>query len=149
MLAIESKVEYITHISNNPKIYKPKPKKLCNSYLPPSFTKKKTFKQKKSSTEILKHKFNFDFKDDFLGDKKDNKEIKNESRRPKMEIENISFKEMEEDFLKLKEKEEIKRAQNELLFLLRRTTKDICQDDNENESIKVKRPKNPFAENFE
>ena len=141
MLAIESKVEYITHISDDPKIYKPKPKKLCNSYLPPSFTKKKTFKQKKSSTEILKH--NFDFKDDFSGDIKNKKEI----RRPKIEIENISFKEMEEDFLKLKEKEEIKRAQSELLFLIRRSTKDNSQD--ENESIKVKRPKNPFVENFE
>ena len=140
MLAIESKVEYITHISDDPKIYKPKPKKLCNSYLPPSFTKKKTFKQKKSSTEILKHKFNFDFKDDFSKNKK-------EIRRPKIEIENISFKEMEEDFLKLKEKEEIKRAQSELLFLIRRSTKDNSQD--ENESIKVKRPKNPFVENFE
>ena len=143
MLAIESKVEYITHISDDPKIYKPKPKKLCNSYLPPSFTKKKTFKQKKSSTEILKHKFNFDFKDDFSGDIKNKKEI----RRPKIEIENISFKEMEEDFLKLKEKEEIKRAQSELLFLIRRSIKDNSQD--ENESIKVKRPKNPFVENFE
>ena len=143
MLAIESKVEYITHISDDPKIYKPKPKKLCNSYLPPSFTKKKTFKQKKSSTEILKHKFNFEFKDDFSGDIKNKKEI----RRPKIEIENISFKEMEEDFLKLKEKEEIKRAQSELLFLIRRSTKDNSQD--ENESIKVKRPKNPFVENFE
>ena len=143
MLAIESKVKYITHISDDPKIYKPKPKKLCNSYLPPSFTKKKTFKQKKSSTEILKHKFNFDFKDDFSGDIKNKKEI----RRPKIEIENISFKEMEEDFLKLKEKEEIKRAQSELLFLIRRSTKDNSQD--ENESIKVKRPKNPFVENFE
>ena len=143
MLAIESKVEYITHISDDLKIYKPKPKKLCNSYLPPSFTKKKTFKQKKSSTEILKHKFNFDFKDDFSGDIKNKKEI----RRPKIEIENISFKEMEEDFLKLKEKEEIKRAQSELLFLIRRSTKDNSQD--ENESIKVKRPKNPFVENFE
>ena len=143
MLAIESKVEYITHISDDPKIYKPKPKKLCNSYLPPSFTKKKTFKQKKSSTEILKHKFNFDFKDDFSGDIKNKKEI----RRPKIEIENISFKEMEEDFLKLKEKEEIKRAQSELLFLIRRANKDNSQD--ENESIKVKRPKNPFVENFE
>ena len=143
MLAIESKVEYITHISDDPKIYKPKPKKLCNSYLPPSFTKKKTFKQKKSSTEILKHKFNFDFKDDFSGDIKNKKEI----RRPKIEIENISFKEMEEDFLKLKEKEEIKRAQSELLFLIRRSTKDNSQD--ENESIKVKSPKNPFVENFE
>ena len=141
MLAIESKVEYITHISDDPKIYKPKPKKLCNSYLPPSFTKKKTFKQKKSSTEILKH--NFDFKDDFSGDIKNKKEI----IRPKIEIENISFKEMEEDFLKLKEKEEIKRAQSELLFLIRRSTKDNSQD--ENESIKVKRPKNPFVENFE
>ena len=147
MLAIESKEENMNHTSNNPKIYKPKPKKLCNSYLPPSFTKKKTFKQKKSSTAILNHKFNFDFKDDFIGDKKNKQEINNLNKRTKLEIENISFKEMEEDFLKLKEKEEIKRAQSELLFLIRRSTKDNSQD--ENESIKVKRPKNPFAENFQ
>ncbi len=143
MLAIESKEENKTNISTNPKIFKPKPKKLFNSYIPPSYMKKKNIIKKKSSTEILKHKFNFDFKDDFSGDIKNKKEI----RRPKIEIENISFKEMEEDFLKLKEKEEIKRAQNELLFLIRRSTKDNSQD--ENESIKVKRPKNPFVENFE
>ena len=143
MLAIESKEENKTNISTNPKIFKPKPKKLYNSYIPPSYMKKKNIIKKKSSTEILKHKFNFDFKDDFSGDIKNKKEI----RRPKIEIENISFKEMEEDFLKLKEKEEIKRAQSELLFLIRRSTKDNSQD--ENESIKVKRPKNPFVENFE
>ena len=145
MLAIESKVEYITHISDDPKIYKPKPKKLCNSYLPPSFTKKKTFKQKKSSTEILKHKFNFDFKED----KKNKKEINNSNIGQKLEIDNISYKEMEEDFSKLKEKEEIRKAENELLFLIRRSTKDNSQEEKENDAIKVKRPKNPFVENLE
>ena len=56
---------------------------------------------------------------------------------------------MEEDFSKLKEKEEIRKAENELLFLLRSSTKDYSQYEKENESIKVKRPKNPFAENFQ
>ena len=149
MLAIESKEENMNHTSNNPKIYKPKPKKLFNSYLPPSCTKKKTINKKKSSTAILNHKFNFDFKDDFIGDKKNKQEINNLNKRTKLEIENISFKEMEEDFSKLKEKEEIRKAENELLFLLRSSTKDYSQDEKENESIKVKRPKNPFAENFQ
>ena len=147
MLAIESKEENKTNISTNPKIFKPKPKKLYNSYIPPSCMKKNIIAKKKSSTEILKHKFNFDFKDDFLRDKKNKKKINNSNRGSKLEIESISYKEMEEDFSKLKEKEEIRRAENELLFLLRRSTKDNSQD--ENGSIKVKRPKNPFVENFE
>ena len=149
MLAIESKEKNITSISSNPKIFKPKPKKLCSSYIPPSCMKKNIIAKKKSSTEILKHKFNFDFKDDFLRDKKNKKKINNSNRGSKLEIESISYKEMEEDFSKLKEKEEIRRAENELLFLLRRSTKDNSQEDKENESIKVKRPKNPFVENFE
>ncbi len=143
MLAIESKEENITKITTNPKIFKPKPKKLCNSYIPPSCMKKKNIIKKKSSTEILKHKYNFDFKDDT----KNKKEINNSNNGQKLEIEDISYKEMEEDFSKLKEKEEIRKAENELLFLLRRSTKDNSQD--ENGSIKVKRPKNPFVENFE
>ena len=142
MLAIESKEENKTNISTNPKIFKPKPKKLYNSYIPPSYMKKKNIIKKKSSTEILKHKFNFDFKED----KKNKKEI---NIGQKLEIDNISYKEMEEDFSKLKEKEEIRKAENELLFLIRRSTKDNSQEEKENDTIKVKRPKNPFVENLE
>ena len=143
MLAIESKEENITKITTNPKIFKPKPKKLYNSYIPPSYMKKKNIIKKKSSTEILKHKFKFDIKDD----KNNKKEINNSNNGQKLEIENISYKEMEEDFSKLKEKEEIRKAENELLFLLRSSTKDNSQDGNE--SLKVKRPKNLFVENYE
>jgi hypothetical protein len=56
---------------------------------------------------------------------------------------------MEEDFSKLKEKKEIRKAENELLFLIRRSTKDNSQEEKENDTIKVKRPKNPFVENLE
>ena len=56
---------------------------------------------------------------------------------------------MEEDFSKLKEKEEIRKAENELLFLIRRSSKDNSQEEKENDTIKVKRPKNPFVENLE
>ena len=145
MLAIESKEENKTNISTNPKIFKPKPKKLYNSYIPPSYMKKKNIIKKKSSTEILKRNFNFDFKED----KKNNKEINNSNIGQKLEIDNISYKEMEEDFSKLKEKEEIRKAENELLFLIRRSTKDNSQEEKENDTIKVKRPKNPFVENLE
>ena len=56
---------------------------------------------------------------------------------------------MEEDFLKLNERKEIKKAEKELLYLIRNSTKDDSQDDNSKEKIKVKRPKNPFLQNFE
>ena len=77
------------------------------------------------------------------------KEINNSNIGQKLEIDKISYKEMEEDFSKLKEKEEIRKAENELLFLIRRSTKDNSQEEKENDTKKVKRPKNPFVENLE
>ena len=61
MLEVESKKEFIAHISVNPKIYKSKAKKLCNSYIPPTFFKKKTFHKSKALTPALNFNFNFEF----------------------------------------------------------------------------------------
>ena len=56
---------------------------------------------------------------------------------------------MADDFSKLRERNENEKAEEELLYLLRNSTKDNSQDENNEETIKVKRPKNPFLENVE
>ena len=150
MLALESKKEIISHVPSLPKIYKPKAKKLCCSYKPQtSYNKKKVFNKKHSLTPNINNNGNFDFNKDFLENKKNKKEIKYSNKRPKLQIEKISFKEMEDDFLKLKEKIENKKAEKELLYLLRNSTKDDSQDELFKETIIVKRPKNPLLQNFE
>ncbi len=149
MLEVESKKEFITYISNNPKIFKPKPKKLCSSYIPNTYMQKKSLHKNKTLTPILNANFYFGFNDENIKSLKSKKEIKHLNNNPKLQIEKISFKEMEEDFLKLNERKEIKKAEKELLYLIRNSTKDDSQDDNSKEKIKVKRPKNPFLQNFE
>ena len=149
MLALESKEEIVTHISSNPKIYKPKPKKLCNSYMPHTNIKPKTFNKKHAFTQIINYNFNFDIKVDICKDMKLKKEISHINKRPKLQIEKISFQEMADDFSKLRERNENKKAEEELLYLLRNSTKDNSQDENNEETIKVKRPKHPFLENVE
>ena len=146
MLEVESKKEFITHISVNPKIYKPKAKKLCNSYNPSAYFKKKNIHKNKALTPVLNFNFNFEFDDEYISNIKSKNEIKNSNKVKKLQIEKISFEEMEKDFLKLKEKKENKKAEKELIYLLRNSTKD---DSQEEEVLKVKRPKRPLLENFE
>ena len=145
MIAVETKKEFITHISVNPKIYKPKAKKICNSYIPQKCFKKKSLYKNKTLTPVSNFNFNFDFDDKYI------KNIKNKklNKSKKLQIEKISFEEMEKDFSKLKEIKEIKKAEKELIYLLRNSTKDDSQDENLKDCLKVKRPKKPLLENFE
>ena len=143
MLEVESKKEFITHISVNPKIYKPKAKKLCNSYNPTAYLKKKNIHKNKALTPVLNFNFNFEFDDEYISN------IKNKNEIFEPQIEKISFEEMADDFSKLKERKEIKKAEKELLNLLRNSTKDNSREENNSEITKVKRPKNPILENIE
>ena len=143
MLEVELKKEFITHISVNPKIYKPKAKKLCNSYIPPTYFKKKSFRKNKALTPVLNFNFNFEFDDEYISN------IKNKNEIFKPQIEKISLEEMAEDFSRLKERKEAKKAEKELLNLLRNSTKDNSREENNSEITKVKRPKNPILENIE
>ena len=143
MLEVESKKEFITHISVNPKIYKPKAKKLCNSYNPSAFFKKKNIHKNKALTPVLNFNFNFEFDDEYISN------IKSKTEILKPQIEKISLEEMADDFSKLKERKEIKKAEKELLNLLRNSTKDNSREENNSEITKVKRPKNPILENIE
>ena len=143
MIAVESKKEFTTHISVNPKIYKPKAKKLCNSYNPSAYFKKKNIHKNKALTPVLNFNFNFEFDDEYISN------IKSKTEILKPQIEKISLEEMADDFSKLKERKEIKKAEKELLNLLRNSTKDNSREENNSEITKVKRPKNPILENIE
>ena len=143
MIAVESKKEFITHISVNPKIFKPKAKKLCSSYMPKEYLKKKSLHKNKTLTPILNFNFNFEFDDEYISN------IKNKNEIFKPQIEKISLEEMAEDFSRLKERKEAKKAEKELLNLLRNSTKDNSQEDNIDEIKRVKRPKRPILENIE
>ena len=143
MLEVESKKEFITHISVNPKIYKPKAKKLCNSYNPSAYFKKKNIHKNKALTPVLNFNFNFEFDDEYISN------IKSKTEILKPQIEKISLEEMADDFSKLKERKEIKKEEKELLNLLRNSTKDNSREENNSEITKVKRPKNPILENIE
>ncbi len=112
--------------SNSPKLYRPKPKKLCISY--------NIVKNKNS------HKKHFHLSPS-------SKEQKN--KKTKLDFDDISFKEIESDFKMLKARSEIIEVENELLSLLRNSTKENSLEDDLKDNIKIKRPKNPFLKNLE
>ena len=70
-------------------------------------------------------------------------------KKPKLDFDDISLKEIEKDFSLLKAKSEVKKVEKELLYLLRNSTKDDSFDDECKETVKIKRPKKPFLENLE
>ena len=128
MVAIESNVDYIAHITTSPKIYKPKPKKLCITYIPYKYNlKPKKYAKNKSFLKPIISCTNY-------------------------QIDKISFKEMKNDFEKLKENNKHMdniNEQKELLFLLKRTLKSDFKDNYFKERLVIKRPKKPFSEHFD
>ena len=115
--------------SDSPILYRPKPKKLCKSY--------NIVKSKKS------HKKHFHFSPT-------SNEQKN--KKTKLNFDDISLKEIESDFKMLKARSEIMKVENELLSLLRNSTKENSMEEDTKDTkdtIKIKRPKNPFLKNLE
>ena len=141
----------IIHNSSCPKIYRPKPIKLYISYN----QSKKKFNNKNNSnnknyplTPISNT--NFDFKNNLNLDNKNKKELYKKCRKkPKLDFNEISLEEIEKDFNKLKVRSEVIKVERELLSLLRNSTKDNSVDDNEKDTVKIKRPKNPYLESLE
>ena len=137
--------------SDSPKIYRPKPKKLCITY-----------KSQKSSQNIKKNggkklfplspvsSTNYNIKRSVNEQLKTNNVMKsNVNKKHKFDFEEISLKEIENDFSLLKAKSEVIKAENELIYLLRSSTKENSFDDECKEVVKIKRPKNPFLESLE
>ncbi len=118
--------EKVVENHNSPIIYRPKPKRLCISY--------NQVKNKKS------HKKHFALSPTTNEQKK---------KKAKLNFDEISLKEIESDFKVLKARSEIIEVENELLSLLRNSTKENSIEDDLKDNIKIKRPKNPFLKNLE
>ena len=123
-------IKNINNIENSPKIYRPKPKRLCNSYNIITMSHNKHKKDNKKNYKI----------------KKGN--IANSKNKPKLDFDQLSIEEIESDFSKLKAKSEAYKVKKELLYLLRNSNSDNFGKDANKETIKIKRPKNPFFENI-
>ena len=143
----------IIHNSNVPKIYRPKPRKLCVSYKSSkkahnnkNNTNNKYYPLSPVSNACFNFKNNLNINEENKNVSKNNNNIK---KRPNLDFEEISLEEIEKDFNKLKARSEVIKVEKELLYLLRNSTKDNSVDDNCKDSLKIKRPKNPFLENLE
>ena len=147
----EKGTQIINPHSDNPIIYRPKPKKLCISYnmVKCSHNKNKNVNKKHYPlTPVLNTNFNF------KNEKKDNYKNKNESKlktnkKSKLDFDKISLEEIEKDFTKLKARDDAYKEEKELLYLLRNSTNDNSLDDDFKDTVKIKRPKNPFLENLQ
>ena len=125
--------------SEGPILYRPKPKKL---YLTHIINKDKN-SYKKHFPLSPNSNSNFNFNN--MKKKKKYKEKKNN----KFDINKISLEEIETDFNLLKARSEIIEVENELLSLLRNSTKENSMEEDTKDTIKIKRPKNPFLQNLE
>ena len=61
----------------------------------------------------------------------------------------ISFEEIEKDFKDFKSKSEDIKVQKELIRLIRKAENESCRNDCYENYTKIKRPKNPFCKNIE
>ena len=137
--------------SDNPIIYRPKPKKLCISYnlVKSSHNKPKNGNKKYYPLTPVSNT-NFNFKNDLKNEYKNKNESKlKTNKKPKFDFDKISFEEIANDFTKLKARNEAYKEEKELLYLLRNSTKDNSTDEDFKDTVKIKRPKNPFLENLQ
>ena len=137
--------------SSSPIIYRPKAKKLCISYKLPqlSCNKKKNISNNNYCLTPISNT-NFNFKNNKIRENKNKKDLKIDmNKKPKLDFDEISIEEIEKDFTKLKAKSEVTKVERELLYLLRNSTKDNSVDDDGKDTVKIKRPKNPFLKNLE
>ena len=128
--------------SEGPILYRPKPKKL---YIIHTINKDKNSYQKHFPLSPTSNS-NFNLKN-----MKNENHIKKrkEKKNSKFDINKISLEEIETDFNLLKARSEVIEVENELLSLLRNSTKDNSMDEDTKDTIKIKRPKNPFLQNLE
>ena len=124
--------------SEGPILYRPKPKKL---YIAHILNKDKTYKKHFPLSPTSNSNFN-------LNNMKKKKNYK-EKKNSKFDINKISLEEIETDFNLLKARSEIIEVENELLSLLRNSTKENSMEEDTKNTIKIKRPKNPFLQNLE
>ena len=127
--------------SEGPTLYRPKPKKLYLTHILNKDKDKNIYKKHFPLSPTSNSNFNHNN----MKKKKNYKEKKNS----KFDINKISLEEIETDFNLLKARSEIIEVENELLSLLRNSTKENSMEEDTKNTIKIKRPKNPFLQNLE
>ena len=144
---MDSKTASTKSSQDEPIIYRPKPKKkLCMSQC---LVKPSTYYNKNEYKKNFPLSLDYNFNKNKKSLNNNNKEYKIE-KKTKFDFDEISLKEIESDFNLLKARSEIIEVENELINLLRNSTKDnSLEDDDCKNVIKIKRPKNPFFENYE
>ena len=129
--------------SEGPILYRPKPKKLCiaHNIVKDKNSYKKHFPLSPNSNS------NFNLKN--MKNKNHINKYCKKKKNSKFDINKISLEEIETDFNFLKARSEVIEVENELLSLLRNSTKENSMEDDTKDTIKIKRPKNPFLQNLE
>ena len=133
-------------LSEAPKIYKPKPKRLVITPINLPNWKYVKINGHPCKTPVTKTKYlNNPRKKHHANTAKPNMPNKKDESENKFDFDLISLEEIENDFNNFKARSEILKAENELISLMRRnSTKDSLNEDN-NKSIE--RAKNPFFNN--
>ena len=121
---------------DEPKIYRPKPKKLFIAS-----TLKKHLNHK-HCTKKCQRKFLLNSNE--IKRNKDHILCDSETEKNKIDFSLLSLEEIEKDFFLFKAKSEELKVEKELKKLIKNSNKKFC-DDNEF----IERPKNPFYENFQ
>ena len=122
-------------ICDEPKIYKPKAKKVISSINIPSVTKNKFYNNQPCKTPILRATYQDSHFKNFW---------ERDFNKNKSDLNSISFEEIEDDFRKIKKNNEISKVEKELIGILKKSG-----NSREEEIEKFERSENQFYKNFE
>ena len=129
--------EPVLIVSSNPKIFRPKPKRLnkkCNIY---QYNKKCPY-NKLPKQKNLRKEFNYEHKKNHIK----NFMIEEKNKVNSFNLDFISLEEIEKDFKEFKSKSEELEVQNELISLMFEADNEYCDGNKKYE--KIKRPQKPF-----
>ena len=131
-------IEPLLIICADPKIHKPKPKRIIKKSYIYQYNKKSNHYNRYSNPRTSRMN-NHD-------QKKKNYE-KNEKLCFNLDL--ISLEEIENDFKEFKSKSEEIEVQRELINLIRRAPDETCRNDSYRNFQRIKRPQKPFCTNIE
>ena len=130
-------------ICEEPKIHKPKPRRI---------NKNSNIFQNNNKSKYKRNQNRHSSKMNFYDEKNINsKNQLNEERGQNIcfNLDKISLEEIENDFKLFKSKSEDIKVQKELLNLIRKVENESCRNDCYKKSKIIKRPENPFSKNIE
>ena len=126
-------------ICAEPKIHKPKPKRIIKKSNIYQYNKKSNHYNRYSNPRTAKM------------NNHDQKKMKNYEKNEKLSfnLDLISLEEIENDFKEFKSKSEEIEVQKELINLMRRASDESYRNDNYKNFQRIKRPQKPFCTNIE